>query len=141
MKQNVEDLAEIMANAQPNDRYYFAIESANVIPHVFRIQKVRLAANEDYDLFVLANDEGICEKVYNLNSYLGFGRPFTLSAKRRAIVHILWDYLNEYNRSMRMPAPFDFTVKQESDSEEDYKAKEEALDTFRYRHLEDIRMY
>ena len=114
MKQNVEDLAEIMANAQPNDRYYFAIEGANVIPHVFRMQKVRLAANEDCDLFVLANDEGICEKVYNLN---------------------------EYNQAMRMPAPFDFSVKQEIDSEEDYKATEEALDAFRYRHLEDIQKY
>ena len=36
MKQNIEDLAEIMANAQPNERYCFAIEGANVIPHVQR---------------------------------------------------------------------------------------------------------
>lgn len=141
MKQNVEDLAEIMVNAQPNARYYFAVEGANVVPYIFRIQKVRLTTDEDYDLFVIANDEGTSEKVYNLYEYRGLNRPYTLAAKRRAVVHILWDYLNDYNKEMRRPAPFDFAEKQDNDSAESNKATEEALDIFRYCHLVEIRQY
>lgn len=141
MKQNIEDLAEIMANAQPNERYYFAIEGANVIPHIFRIQKVRLTDNEDCDMFVIANDEGISEKVFNLQDYKGLSWSFRLAEKRRAIVHILWDYLNEYNREMRRPAPFDFASGQAAEPVEDCKATEKALDIFRYCHLIDLQKY
>ena len=141
MKQNIEDLAEIMANARPNERYCFAVEGANVIPHFFRIQKVRLTDDEDCDMFVIANDEGVAPKVYSLYEYRGLSRPFSLAEKRRAVVHILWDCLNAYNSEMRRPGPFDFAAEQDAGTAEAYKATEEALDVFRYRHLIELRQY
>ena len=139
MRQNIEDFTEIMVNAQPNDRYCFAIKAKSGIPHVFRIQKVRLAENEDYDLFVIVNDEGFVERVYNWSVYLGYDWPHNTIVKRRAVAHILWDYLHHYNREMRMPAPIDLSV--EADESEDHISHQRALDDFLYHPLSEVGKY
>lgn len=141
MRQNIEDFAEIMVNAQPNERYWFAIKAKSVIPHVFRIQKVRLAESEDCDLFVIVNDEGFVERAYNWSGYLGYDRPHTASVRRRAVAHILWDYLHDYNREMRMPAPIDLGEEADADTMEGYKARQQAIDDFLYRPLSGIGKY
>lgn len=141
MRLNIEDFAEIMVNAQPNERYWFAIKTKSGILHVFRIQKVRLAENEEYDLFVIVNDEGFVERVYNWFGYLSYDGPHTASVRRRAVVHILWDYLHDYNREMRMPAPIDLGTEVETDTTEGYKQNNRALEDFLYHPVVQIEKY
>lgn len=139
---NVEDFAEIMVEAQTNDRYWFALESRSGVPHAFRIQKVRLVDhNTDYDLLVIVNDEGFVERVYNLFRYLDVDRSNSASARRRAVTRILWDYLHEYNREMRMPAPIDLGVETEVDTVESHKESQRAFDSFLYRSLAGMGKY
>lgn len=105
MQQKVEQFAEMLVDAPVNERYHFAVQTKNGIPHFFRVQKVHLAPIEDYMLYVLTDDEGLRDRVFNLYYYLN---PIeSHPSKTLAVAHIIWDYLHFYNEDLRISAPFD----------------------------------
>ena len=106
MVRTIEQLSAALAGAAVNDRFCFALTGEGGAPHYFRIQKLHLSDDpgREFDLYALADDEGLRARVYSVLGFMGPDRG--PGEQRLAVARILFDYLCRFYEEVSTRPPF-----------------------------------